>query len=121
MTDEVTDLKSPVLEAVNNLKRWTVILYVALAVMAVTTFVVRSIDLAHVEEEARKTTTAMCALRADLRERVQNSKQFLQDNPGGIPGIPPSQVRDSINAQQRTIETLKVIDCSTINIELEKA
>lgn len=115
MTDE---LRSPVLDAVNNLKRWTVVLYVALAVLALTTFVVRSIDLANVEEEARKATTAMCALRADLRDRVQNSKQFLQEHPGGIPGIPPSQIRDSINGQMRTIETLKVIDCSTINIEL---
>ena len=112
------DLKSPLLDAVNNLKKWTLVLYIALAVMAITTFVVRSIDLANVEEAATQNRVALCALRADLKDRVQSSKQFLREHPGGIPGIPPSQIRDSIRGQQRTIRALRPIDCSGINIEL---
>lgn len=111
------DLKSPVLAALDRLRWWTFGVVCAVVILGIVTFTVRSIDLANVEESATQNRTALCALRADLRDRVQNSKQFLRQNPGGIPGVPPSQIREGIVNQQRTIDTLKVIDCSEVNGE----
>ena len=108
--------KATILAAIASLRRWTVILYVALAVVALTTFIVRSYDLAHVEQNANQNRTALCALREDLHRRVQSSVRFLENNPGGITGISGAEIRESIRNQRATIHTLKVIDCSEVVI-----
>ena len=105
--------KATILETINSLKRWTVVLFVALAVVTVTTFVVRSFDLAHVAENATQNRAALCALREDLHRRVEASVRFLE-NKGHIPGIPNTEIRQSIQNQRRTIAALRVIDCSEV-------
>jgi hypothetical protein len=58
-----------------------------------------------------KSVVSLCELRSDLERRVASSKQFLRDNPHGIPGIPAKQIRDSINNQSRTIRSLNSLSC----------
>ncbi len=60
---------------------------------------------------ARVTTSALCALRADLQVRVDSSRAFLVDHPRGIPGISAKAIRDGIRNQQRTIVALAGISC----------
>ncbi len=119
-TPEEPDLKNPLLESIQSLKRWTVILYVVLGAVSITFFVLRSYDLANVEETATRNTTALCALRSDLRDRAESGRQFLEHNPGGLPGISAAQIRENIETQQRTIETLKIIDCSDVVINISR-
>lgn len=65
-------------------------------------------QLAEKGEDAR---TAICALKQDLRVRINNARQFLVDNPNGIPGIPASVIKQSIANQAATVRALDVIDC----------
>ncbi len=55
---------------------------------------------------------ALCILRADLVRRAGIRKQFLLDNPEGVPGTTPESVRASIVAQEATIASLSVLRCS---------
>ena len=54
---------------------------------------------------------ALCVLKLDLERRVGTSRQFLKDNPQGIPGIPPQVIRNGIRNQQATIDSLDKLDC----------
>lgn len=63
-------------------------------------------------EEAR-TSTALCTLRADLKQRVKSSEKFLADHPHGIPGITAGTIRASLNGQQRTVKALAGLQCGT--------
>lgn len=67
--------------------------------------------LAQQAEAADRTEQALCVLRDDLQIRVDAAVQFLKDNPDGIPGIPPQQIQDSIDNQQRTILALSLLHC----------
>jgi hypothetical protein len=55
----------------------------------------------------------VCSLRADLEDRVENSKQFLHDRPDAIRalGFTPPEVREQIVNQERTIQALSSIQC----------
>lgn len=107
----IEDVKSPLLDAIKSLRRWTVILFVIVATVTVTIFVIRSLDLAKVQHQASINTAALCALRADLKARVDNSKEFLKEHPGGIPGIPTATIRSQIEGQERTIKVLEIVEC----------
>jgi hypothetical protein len=63
--------------------------------------------------EGEQAHDAICALRNDLARRVQTSRDFLKDNPTGIPGLPAAVISRSIRDQDRTVDTLdQVIDCT---------
>ena len=106
--------KSTVLEALDRLKWWTVGLSVGLVLLVLVTFVVRSFDLNRVAENAQQNRIALCALREDLHRRIDAAQRFLENNPGAIPGIPPKEIRESIQNQRRTVAALRVIDCTEI-------
>jgi len=96
------------------LVRATVILYLALAFVAGYAYVQAVQGRAKLEAATEQTTTALCTLRADLERRVDTSREFLKENPDGIPGIPARTIQEGINNQERTIEALGVLDCSEI-------
>jgi hypothetical protein len=58
------------------------------------------------------TTVAVCALRADLKRRVTAGVKFLQTHPNGVLGVKARDIRESIDAQQRTIAALSALDCT---------
>jgi hypothetical protein len=64
------------------------------------------------EQIATSTNAALCTLRSDLERRVKDSRDFLEENPDGIPGISPETIAQSIENQQQTIDALGGLDCS---------
>jgi hypothetical protein len=67
--------------------------------------------IAQVAALSVRTNGALCALRRDLELRVASSKQFLQEHPEGIAGVPVKVIQDSIRNQQRTILALSNLNC----------
>jgi hypothetical protein len=64
-----------------------------------------------IAEIAHDTNRALCTLRTDLEQRVEQSRNFLEENPDGVPGIPASLIRNGIANQENTIEALSGLDC----------
>lgn len=56
-------------------------------------------------------TDALCALRADLENRVVSSQQFLLEHPTGVGGITPAAIQTGIQNSQRTIKALSNLVC----------
>lgn len=56
-------------------------------------------------------TNALCALRGDLRTRVNSTTEFLKGHPHGIPGISAATLRSGIVNEQHTITALAPISC----------
>lgn len=63
-----------------------------------------------ISETAR---SSLCALRADLETRTEDSKEFLKKNPEGIPGISRATIQQGIENQERTVEALSSLPCSS--------
>jgi hypothetical protein len=61
--------------------------------------------------EAREATRALCTFRDDLANRNDAARQFLDENPDGIVGIPPEEIQASIDARQETIGALAELTC----------
>lgn len=60
---------------------------------------------------SRTNTLALCALRNDLQDRVDQSEGFLKTNPNGFAGIPAATIRTTVSGQQRTILALSIVRC----------
>jgi hypothetical protein len=58
--------------------------------------------------------TGLCTFRSDLQVRVQNSRDFLKQHPNGIPGIPASVLKNSIDNQRLTLSSLKTLPCAGV-------
>jgi hypothetical protein len=61
--------------------------------------------------DLRRTETALCNLRTDLVRRNETSRQFLKENPQGIPGITAAAIKTSIKNSERTIKSLSNLRC----------
>lgn len=62
--------------------------------------------------EGKETHEAICALVSDLEQRTDSTRNFLGTHPHGYPGLATrSQVRESLQNQERTLEALSVISC----------
>lgn len=55
---------------------------------------------------------ALCVFRTDLERRVEASREFLREHPGGIAGIDRDTFVSSINNQQQTLDALSVLRCA---------
>lgn len=62
-------------------------------------------------EKGEEAQTALCVFKADLETRVDASRKFLLENPDGIPGISAGVIRNGIDNQQKTIDSLDLLDC----------
>jgi len=60
---------------------------------------------------AISTAKGLCAVRHDAEKSVQQSQEFLKENPKGIPGISPSLLRRSIRQQTELKENLQGVVC----------
>lgn len=60
---------------------------------------------------SQKNQTGLCAMRADAQERIDQSADFLKENPNGIPGISAEQLKRSTANSIRTRDALKDLDC----------
>lgn len=92
----------------------TVFLYVALVGMGVAGFVLINNNQNDTEQLAVQTTAALCALRADLNNRVVQGEQFLEDHPNGFAGFTPEAMQQQIEGQRRTVAALSVLECPPV-------
>jgi hypothetical protein len=67
--------------------------------------------LIQAKEERAITKQALCQLRLNLETRVAGAREFLRDNPKGIPGITPALIKRSIAEQELTIKALADLNC----------
>lgn len=66
----------------------------------------------HQATEGTETHEAICALVSDLEERTEGTRAFLVDHPHGVPGLASgSQLRESLQNQERTLSALSVVSC----------
>jgi hypothetical protein len=64
-------------------------------------------------EEAAKTTTALCAIRAQLDHDIERTTDFLRENPDGN-GFSPAVVvviRRGLADDRATRQSLDVLEC----------
>lgn len=64
-----------------------------------------------ISRNATQATQALCALRADLQLRVDESVGFLKTHPTGILGVSAASINNTIDSQRRTIMALSVLAC----------
>lgn len=89
----------------------TLVLYFALISLFVVGWVLISNQADDLERVTISTNAALCTFRDDLVRRVEQSTEFLADNPNGFKGISPEIIRQSIENQQSTIDALGDLDC----------
>lgn len=91
----------------------TVVLYIVVIGLILFVWISGVRQREDVASVANNTNHALCVLRMDLEQRVQDSIQFLTDHPDGIPGIPVESIQQSIDNQQRTINALADLSCAS--------
>jgi len=64
-----------------------------------------------VYETADNAHKAICALRADRIQSIEDGKAFLRRHPDGIPGITRSDIQRSIDQQEVTVRAFRFADC----------
>lgn len=57
------------------------------------------------------THKTLCTFTNDLEKRIQNTEEFLDEHPNGIPGIPKSAFVVGLNNQKETLEALSDLKC----------
>ena len=117
MSDIQTDLR----RALRWLTTATVVLYLALTGIGGYVYVVgtsqsqRLVDTAvELHEVATTNHAALCTLRRDLETRVEALREFLEDNPNGIPGLSPVAIRHRIEDLEQTLDALDILECSPV-------
>ena len=95
--------------------RWltiaTVVLYLSMAALAGYFRYESGQSRADIREVAYTTGEALCSLKSDFRVRLEVAKEFLQDHPDGIPGIPAAVIKDGIRQQEITLKALEPLQC----------
>jgi predicted negative regulator of RcsB-dependent stress response len=62
-----------------------------------------------------KITSALCAVKSDLQQRIAGSESFLKSHPQGIPalGVSAASLRLTIEGQTATLKALAPVTCTT--------
>lgn len=109
-TDNVlpkADLSDPAIHTAKELRRdlriliaLTVVLYIVVVGIAGYTYI-----------QGQRNTKALCTIRANAADRVEQTQSFLQDHPNGFGGISPLDLRRSLATYQNTVRALQEVDC----------
>lgn len=62
-----------------------------------------------ISSDERVDTLALCSLRADVRQRVRATTDFLRTHPAGIPGVPIGALRVSLDNERHSLYALRVL------------
>lgn len=89
----------------NNLA--TISIFLALVVLAV-----GFVKVVHLTRDGKQAHDAICALKGDLAQRINQGRDFLKTHPKGILGIPAATIKEGIDNQQRTLDSLGVVKCT---------
>lgn len=77
----------------------------------------RTVVAAKFDRLASETHAALCAFKSDLARRTRNGQRILSRHDGDVIRIyglriPRSQLRSSVQNQQRTLRSLRHLDCT---------
>jgi CHASE1-domain containing sensor protein len=61
--------------------------------------------------QGQRNTKALCTIRKNADDRIEQTQQFLQDHPNGVGGISALDLRRSLQTYQNTVKALQDIDC----------
>src|SRR4051812_9866622 len=96
------DLSDPALHTAKELRRslriligLTVVLYIFLIGVASYTYI-----------QGQRNTKALCTIRANAADRVEQTQSFLQDHPNGFGGITALDLRRSLATYENTVRAL---------------
>jgi hypothetical protein len=89
------------------MRHWGLVGYVVLCVFLCVALVQVQVEV----QRNKETHLALCALRADLQNRVRSSEEFLRDHPEGFAGITAEQIQVQVINQKRTIDAIGFLDC----------
>jgi hypothetical protein len=64
-------------------------------------------------ELAMQTNHALCTFKNDLKRRYDDSVEFLEKHPNGIPGISGADIQRSLSNQKATLDALASLECPT--------
>jgi len=79
---------------------------------ALTVLVILSlIAIQQTREYSSETQDALCALRLDVEQRVEGSREFLATHPNGFLGYSASAIQVSLEGQERTVAVLSDLSC----------
>lgn len=72
--------------------------------------------------DGKGTVDALCAFRQDIERRALASQDFLEEHPSGLPkaGITPKLILEQQANYQRTITSLKGLECEPLVIPKKK-
>lgn len=62
-------------------------------------------------EQGLESHEGLCALKANLRQRITDANAFVATHPDGIAGITDDEIRQTIANQQSTLDSLHVLKC----------
>lgn len=108
---EGNGLRADLQRSLRNLSRWTVVLFLAVILVAGAGLYNSYQQRQALRHEVVRITTSLCTFVADLQRRHDDGVQFLEDHPDGIPGISAKDIQRSIDAQQSTLDALSGLDC----------
>jgi len=101
------DLSDPALHTAKELRRTlrlliglTVVLYVFLVGIGGYTYF-----------QGQRNTRALCTIRNNAQDRVDQTTDFLRSHPTGIAGISVSDLRRSIESSRATVRALDDVNC----------
>jgi uncharacterized protein HemX len=109
-TDNVmpkADLSDPALHTAKELRRGLRVLMALTAVL----YVVMLGVAGYTFRQSQRNTKALCTIRANAADRVEQTEQFLRDHPNGLNGITVLDLRRSIQTYQNTVRALNDVKC----------
>lgn len=87
------------------------VLLAAALLMAAAAIFLSALLFTRLADTTTRTNDALCTFRADVQQRLDNTEAFLADHPQGIPGVPTATLRQSLDAQRRTVKALGGLPC----------
>lgn len=93
--------------------RWVWRNLATLSILAmVVVLVFTAMKVVSLSREGKQAHDAICTLKGDLSQRIDQGREFLAKHPKGAFGIPATTIKTSIDNQQRTLDALQPVKCS---------
>jgi hypothetical protein len=67
----------------------------------------------HLARQGQQAHAGLCALKADLRERIKSAGDFLESHPTGVFGVTAVTIREAITNQEATLAALHPLMCDS--------
>ncbi len=113
MPESHPDVRIAIEHSIKILSRWTLALYLFVAVIFAGGFIQARIIATRAGDEVQRTTAALCTFVDDLQRRADATADYLDkhEEPEPIPGISRGTLRNSLNNQRETLQALSGLGC----------